>query len=57
MKETRPEQAEPVLTKKAAVRCAVLEAEIAELQAQKRSLKSKRPFIWSIEFAEIFFDL
>jgi hypothetical protein len=56
MKETRPEQAEPVLTKKAAVRCAVLEAEIAELQAQKRSLKSERPFIWSIEFAEIFFD-
>ena len=56
MKETRPEQAEPVLTKKAAARCAVLEAEIAELQAQKRSLKSKRPFIWSIEFAEIFFD-
>jgi hypothetical protein len=33
-----------------------LEAEIADLQAQKRSLREDRPFIWSIEFAEIFFD-
>lgn len=33
-----------------------LASEIAELQAQKRSLKEERPFIWSIEFAEIFFD-
>lgn len=33
-----------------------LEAEIAELEAQKRNLKDERPFIWAIEFAEIFFD-
>ena len=37
-------------------RIARLEAEIAELQAQKRSLSDDRPFIWSIEFAEVFFD-
>lgn len=35
---------------------AALEAEIADLRAQKLSLKDERPFIWSIEFAEIFFD-
>ncbi len=35
---------------------AALQAEIANLQAQKRNLKEDRPFIWSIEFAEIFFD-
>ncbi len=33
-----------------------LQAEIADLEAQKRSLKAERPFVWSIEFAEIFFD-
>jgi hypothetical protein len=33
-----------------------LEAEITELQSQKQNLKHERPFIWSIEFAEIFFD-
>lgn len=33
-----------------------LEAEIAEIKAQRQSLKDKRPFIWSNEFAEIFFD-
>ncbi len=32
-----------------------LEAKIAELQAQKESLKNECPFVWSIEFAEIFF--
>lgn len=32
-----------------------LEAEIAELQARKHSLKMERPFIWSIEFAEVFY--
>ena len=37
-------------------RIAVLQAEIADLEAQKRHLKEDRPFIWSIEFAEIFFD-
>jgi len=34
----------------------VLESEIAELQTQKNHLKDERPFIWAIEFAEIFFD-
>lgn len=33
-----------------------LESEIAKLEAQKKELKDERPFIWSIEFAEIFFD-
>lgn len=33
-----------------------LEAKIAELETQKRSLKDERPFIWNIEFPEIFFD-
>ncbi|WP_054492695.1 Eco57I restriction-modification methylase domain-containing protein, partial [Ardenticatena maritima] len=42
--------------KKRKAEIAALEAEIAELEAQKRSLKDERPFIWSIEFAEIFFD-
>ncbi|MEJ5225167.1 MAG: hypothetical protein WHV44_11980, partial [Anaerolineales bacterium] len=34
----------------------LLENQVAELQNQKNSLKDERPFIWSIEFAEIFFD-
>lgn len=33
-----------------------LEMEIEELEAQERNLKDERPFIWSIEFPEIFFD-
>lgn len=33
-----------------------LEAEIERLNKQKRNLKNERPFIWSIEFAEVFFD-
>ncbi len=33
-----------------------LQTEIDELQAQKKSLKEERPFLWSIEFAEVFFD-
>lgn len=37
-------------------RCAELKAEIADLVAQRDSLREERPFIWSIEFAEIFFD-
>ena len=48
-KEKRAEQA-------AQKRIAQLETEIADMEAQKRSLKDERPFIWSIEFAEIFFD-
>ncbi len=35
---------------------AALRAEIVDLEAQKRILKEEHPFIWSIEFAEIFFD-
>lgn len=33
-----------------------LEIEITELEEQKRNLKDERPFIWTIEFAEIFFE-
>ena len=33
-----------------------LNAEIGELIEQKRNLKDERPFIWSIEFSEIFFE-
>ncbi len=42
--------------KKRDAQAAALETEIANLEAQKRHLKDNRPFIWSIEFAEIFFD-
>ena len=45
-----------VLSEKVGTKVARLEAEINELLNQKRSLKNDRPFIWSIEFAEIFFD-
>ncbi len=51
-----PEQAEMDLAATTAERREALEAEIAELQAQKRALQDERPFIWSIEFAEVFFD-
>ncbi len=50
------EQGEQVLSEKVGTKVARLEAEINELLNQKRSLKNDRPFIWSIEFAEIFFD-
>ena len=43
-------------TEKIKAECANLKAEIDELQAQKQSLKDERPFVWSIEFAEIFFE-
>lgn len=33
-----------------------LNAEIDELKAQKRGLEDNPPFIWSIEFPEVFFD-
>lgn len=33
-----------------------MRCEIAKLEEQKQSLTDKRPFVWSIEFAEIFFD-
>ncbi|NLY38918.1 MAG: hypothetical protein GX044_06415 [Firmicutes bacterium] len=51
-----PEQAELDFSAAVEAQRAALESEIAELQAQKRILKDERPFIWSIEFAEIFFD-
>lgn len=51
-----PEQAEMDLAATTAERREALEAEIAELQAQRRVLQDERPFIWSIEFAEVFFD-
>ena len=51
-----PTAAEEAQAQAKAERIAQLEAEITELEAQKRSLQEERPFIWSIEFAEIFFD-
>ncbi len=33
-----------------------LNEEMRAIEVQKRSLKDERPFIWSIEFPEIFFD-
>jgi len=51
-----PKQAELDLAAATAARRAALQAEIAALEAQKRTLHEERPLIWSIEFAEIFFD-
>jgi len=56
MFQAGPEQTELDFTEATKAQQEALEAEIAELEAQKRSLKDERPFIWSIEFAEIFFD-
>ncbi len=53
---TSPKQTELDLKKTTEQQRQQLEAEIADLVAQKRSLKEERPFIWSIEFAEILFD-
>ena len=50
------EQIKQDFTEETKAQQARLEAEIVELKAQKQSLKDERPFIWSIEFAEIFFD-
>ncbi len=33
-----------------------LEAEIKDLEEQKRNLRDERPFVWGIEFADVFFD-
>jgi len=52
----QPEQQELDFASAVAAQRAKIESWIAELEAQKRSLKEERPFIWSIEFAEIFFD-
>ena len=51
-----PEQGELDLASTTRERRAELEADIAALEAQKRTLHEERPLIWSIEFAEIFFD-
>jgi len=50
------EQLDLDLAKATAAQRQQLEREIAELQQQKQSLLEGRPFIWTIEFAEIFFD-
>jgi hypothetical protein len=55
-KKSLDEQIKLDLTKETEAQQVRLEAEIAELKGQKQSLKDERPFIWSIEFAEIFFD-
>jgi hypothetical protein len=52
----QPEQQELDFASAVAAQRAKIENWIAELEAQKRSLKEERPFVWSIEFAEIFFD-
>ena len=54
--ELEPTAKEQEEKRKVKARIQTLEAEIAELEAQKQSLKDERPFIWSIEFAEIFYD-
>lgn len=54
--EIKPTQQELDLAQATKAQREALEAEIAELEAQKRNLKEERPFIWAIEFAEIFFD-
>lgn len=56
--QTGPEQASfnLDLAEKAKKQRDNFKAEIAELRAQKQALREDRPFIWSIEFAEIFFD-
>jgi hypothetical protein len=51
-----PEQGELYLAAATAQQRAWLETEIAELQDQKHSLTDERTFIWSIEFAEVFFE-
>lgn len=53
---TEDEQVEPDSVQEIETLRAELEAEINELRAQRQSLRHERPFIWSIEFAEIFFD-
>lgn len=50
------EQTELDLAKATKAQREALEAEIEELETQKRNLKDERPFIWGIEFAEVFFD-
>lgn len=54
--ETNAEQMELDFSEEYEALRARLEAEIEDLKNQKKSLKDNRPFIWNIEFAEIFFD-
>lgn len=54
--ESSHEQMEMDFTEENETLRAQLEAEIAELEERKKNLKNERPFIWSIEFVEIFFD-
>ena len=56
LQQIGPQQTELDLSKEMKELRAGLEVEISELQARKSSLAEERPFIWSIEFAEIFFD-
>jgi hypothetical protein len=50
-----PEQTELDFNKENEAKRVKLEDEIKELQEQKLNLKEERPFIWNIEFAEIFY--
>lgn len=52
--DAKPTQVSLAVTDDAARR--QLEEEIAELKARKQSLREERPFVWSIEFAEVFFE-
>jgi len=53
---TQPKQAELDLAAIDQAKRERLEEEILELKTQKKALRDEYPFIWSIEFAEIFFD-
>jgi len=54
--DLQPKEKEKRAKQDAQKRIAQLKAEIVELATQKRNLKDERPFIWSIEFAEVFFE-
>jgi len=53
---SQPKQAELDLAAIDQAKRERLEEEILELKTQKKVLKEEHPFIWSIEFAEIFYD-
>lgn len=66
LSESVPEQLQLIATGPEEVRLELSEAnkkqierlkmEIDDLRVQKESLKDERPFIWSIEFSEVFFE-
>lgn len=64
LREQQEDMFDPELTKQRekdlqaqkATERANLQTQIADLKAQKRDLKQERPFLWSLEFAEVFFD-